>query len=206
MRAFVVARSGPVTSRTAVTVLVDRLAGLIGLVGVAWIGLAAAPGELPRNALAVGAWISAAFAAGGTVIAASALRDVRLGRPIVPAAIEGPMRVARDQVGEFLRRRGLLVMLLLCGLVFQALTVVRIMVGASDRRPARVPYRRRHSGPRDGRDGCAGLHRRLLRPGRHSCNDPRCGLDQRHGRGDDLPDHGSRALVHQPPWRVSPGS
>lgn len=127
-RAFLVARSGPVLGRKAVTVLVDRVAGLVGLLGVAWIGVAVAPGGLPHNALAVLAWVSAAFAVGGIVIVAAALRNVGRVRRLVPARIEELVRVARDQVHEFLRRPRLLIMLVLCSLAFQALVAVQIVL------------------------------------------------------------------------------
>jgi uncharacterized protein (TIRG00374 family) len=126
-RALLVARRGPMLGRTAVTVIVDRVAGLIGLLGVAWIGVVVAPTSTPRGTLPFLAWVTAAFILGGAVAAAAILRDSPIARRLVPRRIAGLARDARHQIRDCLHQPRLLAVVVASSLAFQALVAAQIV-------------------------------------------------------------------------------
>src|SRR4051812_44435351 len=50
-RALLVVRRGPLLPRVITTIVVDRIGGLVGLVALAWIGVALDPSAVPGGAL-----------------------------------------------------------------------------------------------------------------------------------------------------------
>lgn len=126
-RTLLVARRGPALGRTAVTVIVDRAAALVGLLGLAWIGVTVTSASAPQGTIAVLGWVTAAFVLGGAVAAVVAFRDAEFARRFVPRRLETLVRGAREQVRECLRRPGLLAILVLSSLAFQALVATQVV-------------------------------------------------------------------------------
>jgi len=67
-RALLLARRGSLLTRVAVTIVVDRTGGLIGLLGMAWIAFAFHSTGVPDSALVFLAWVSGAAVMGSLAI------------------------------------------------------------------------------------------------------------------------------------------
>lgn len=130
-RIVMVARRGPLLSLATVTVLIDRAAAFVGLLGLAWIAVVIAPVNTPRGSIAFLAWVTIAFALGGLFVALATLPGARRLHRFVPARLDGIARAAHAQVTLCLRQPRLLVVLLLTSLSFQALVAAQIVLLAS---------------------------------------------------------------------------
>lgn len=127
-RALLVTRRGPQLNPVVVSVLVDRAGGLVGLLGIAWLGLSFAPAHVPDGAEAVLAWTTLALVCAGALTAVATLRGGRLGRRLVPARLVGAVRDARDVLRGYARNPGLLASWLLLSFAYQALIAIQLVV------------------------------------------------------------------------------
>jgi len=130
-RALLVARRGPVLARTVVSVLVDRVGGLIGMIGVAWIGLALEPSAVPVGVQAILGWTTLVFAIAGALVAAAAFRGSGLAARIVPDRFIELARDSRQVLLSYARDAPLLGKWALTSLVFQALVAAQLVALAA---------------------------------------------------------------------------
>jgi uncharacterized protein (TIRG00374 family) len=124
VRAWLVAHSGAPLARSLTSVLVDRATALgCGLL-LAWIAVAAAPGEVPGAHAGLLAVCSGAALAGFVLIALAARRS-GLGR-FVPASLRPYAAEVAATLRGYLRDRRLAAEVLGLGLAFQASAVAAI--------------------------------------------------------------------------------
>lgn len=126
-RALLVARRGPVLTRTIVSVLVDRLGGLIGMIGLAWVALALQPEAVPVSVQGILAWTTVIFAAVGGLVAAAAFRGSSLAARIVPARLIGLARDSRLVLWTYARDPRLLLKWILSSLAYQLLIAAQLI-------------------------------------------------------------------------------
>lgn len=127
-RALLVARSGPLLTRTAVTVLVDRAAALGGLIGVAWLAFALDPGQVPAGVAALLGWITLGTAAAAAFAVATVLRGAGIARRVVPQRLLRTARETHSMLDAYARSPLLLAGLFLLSLVFQALIAMQLVM------------------------------------------------------------------------------
>lgn len=125
-RAFLVVRSGPLLGRVGLSIVVDRVGGLVGLLGVAWLALALDREAAPYDVRLYLLWVTIAFAAGGLVLAWIVLRAQRV-RRLVPDRLRSFAAHARSVFRSYAANRPLLVSLVFTSLVFQALVALSVV-------------------------------------------------------------------------------
>lgn len=126
-RALLVARRGPVLARTVVSVLVDRLGGLIGMIGLAWIALVLQPDAVPVGVQAFLGWTTLVFALAGGLVAAAAFRGSGLAVRIVPERFVALARDSRQVLVAYARDPRLLLKWISTSLVYQLLVALQIV-------------------------------------------------------------------------------
>ena len=102
-RGLLVARRPPLLTRVAVTIVIDRLGGLVGLLGMAWLALAIKPANVPENAKVFLIWVTVAVAI-GLVDAGGGLSWFATGTRCSPQP-PGRERSRVEIAGPSLRRR-----------------------------------------------------------------------------------------------------
>jgi uncharacterized membrane protein YbhN (UPF0104 family) len=125
-RSLLVTRNGPILARTASTVVVDRAGGLVGLLAVAWIAIAAGSSPVPTHAVAGLAWATLGVALGTAVIVVLLLRRPPWFMRLIPARAFETARNAGRVARDVIRNPGALVVLLSTSVVFQALVAFQI--------------------------------------------------------------------------------
>jgi glycosyltransferase 2 family protein len=125
-RALLVTR-GPNLSRVAVTIVVDRAGGLAGMIGIAWIGFALEPTEVPDETTALLAWATLVLALVGGAGLGATLRGGRLLRRIFPARLLGIAREAREVVRTYAQSPGLVVKVLALSVLYQGLIALQLV-------------------------------------------------------------------------------
>lgn len=124
----VVARRGPQLTRAAVTVLVDRAAGLGGLIALAWIALALDRAAVPDGSQTFLAWVTAVLVAGALAAAAVVLRGASGVRRLVPARMQATTRDTWVVLRRYLRAPRLVAALAVSSIVFQMLVALQLVV------------------------------------------------------------------------------
>lgn len=127
-RALLVVRRGPVLTRVAITIVVDRLGGLAGLVGMAWIAFAFRSAVVPKGAQVFLAWVTAAVLIGSLLVTAAIFRGSRLARTLVPRRLMSAARQSRSLLQSYARDPTTLVVLLVSSLLFQALISLQLVM------------------------------------------------------------------------------
>jgi glycosyltransferase 2 family protein len=127
-RALLVARRGRLLTRTAVSVVVDRLGGFAGMLALAWLALAWQPATVPVSARALLGWTTAAAVGGALGAGIVALRAPRLLRRFVPGRLLESAREARDVLHTYTRAPRLLIAWLLSSLAYQALIAFQLVL------------------------------------------------------------------------------
>lgn len=120
-RALCIARSGPRLTRTVISILVDRAAGLVGLAAVAWLAYLAAQ-SLPSRIVGPLIWVTAGCVVVGIVAALALLGGRRL-RFLVPARMTGLARDLRTVLAAYATNPGLVAATLVLSMALQALVV-----------------------------------------------------------------------------------
>jgi uncharacterized protein (TIRG00374 family) len=104
-RAWAVAPQGRGLVESLTTVVVDRLLALVGMMIVAWAALAASPGEVPRRATILLAWLTAAgFGATALVVVIHRLQSLHRLAARLPARVEEFAGRAGAALGGYRRR------------------------------------------------------------------------------------------------------
>ena len=127
-RALLVVRRGPQLTRVAITIIVDRVAGLFGLVGMAWIAFAFQPMAVPDDARVFLAWVTVAVLVGSLLVLVAVFRGSRLVRAITPQRLVSMARASRALLHTYVRDPLLLVALLVSSLLFQALISLQLVM------------------------------------------------------------------------------
>ncbi|MFL5844092.1 MAG: lysylphosphatidylglycerol synthase transmembrane domain-containing protein [Solirubrobacteraceae bacterium] len=128
-RALMMARRGPRLTRALLSILIDRAAGLAGLLIVAWAGVALERDAVPDSALTALLIATAAAVVVAGVVLLLAFRARGLGRRL-PTRVSDILQQAREATLTCLRDRELLVWLLLSSIAFQVLVVLQTVVVA----------------------------------------------------------------------------
>jgi glycosyltransferase 2 family protein len=127
-RALLVVRRGPLLTRVAVTIVLDRVGGLIGLLGMAWIAFAFQSTKVPNGAQVFLVWVTAAVVIGSLLIAVAVLRGSRVAQALVPKRLVSIARESRSLLQSYARDPVTLVMVVLLSLVFQALISLQLVM------------------------------------------------------------------------------
>ncbi len=126
-RTLLVNGRGPLLGSVAMTVLVDRFGGMIGLMGLAWIGVALQPATIPQGTIVFLAWVSGGLILATTVIAMATMRSSPLARKLVPARLERLALNSRSLLRTYARTPRLLVLVVVLSIVFQALVAAQVV-------------------------------------------------------------------------------
>jgi glycosyltransferase 2 family protein len=121
VRAWLVARSGPPLARALTSVITDRSLAFLCLIPVAWLGVAAAPGEIPGGLVGLLAAATAAAGLGGAA-ALAVLRRRGLGR-LLPELLRPWATEVAGTLRSYGRDRVLITRVVGLGFVFQAMMV-----------------------------------------------------------------------------------
>ena len=127
-RALLVARRGPLLTRVVVTIVVDRIGGLMGLLGMAWIAFALQSSTVPNGAQVFLAWVTAVVIVGSLLLAAALFRGSRLARSLIPARLMSVARESRSLLQSYARDPRGLAVLLVSSLLFQALISFQLVM------------------------------------------------------------------------------
>jgi uncharacterized protein (TIRG00374 family) len=127
-RALLVARRGPLLTRAALTVIVDRAGALAGLVGLAWLAYALDPGTVPGGATTFLVWVTAVTAVAAVATGLTVLRGAGAVRRIVPERLLSIAREAHSVLHSYARSPRLLAALLVSSVVFQALVAFQLVM------------------------------------------------------------------------------
>jgi uncharacterized protein (TIRG00374 family) len=127
-RALLVVRRGPLLTRVIITIIVDRGAGLFGLVGMAWIAFAFQPTVVPQGAQIFLAWVTAAVLVGSLLVLLAVFRGSRLARAITPHRLVSIARASRTLLRMYISDPVLLITLLISSLLYQALVSLQLVM------------------------------------------------------------------------------
>jgi uncharacterized protein (TIRG00374 family) len=127
-RALLVVRRGPLLTRVAVTVLVERVGGLVGLLGIAWIGFALHSATVATGAREFLTWVTAAIVVGALLVVAAVLRGSRLARILVPKRLLSVARESHSLLRGYISDPATLFMLLVSSLLYQALMALQLVM------------------------------------------------------------------------------
>ncbi len=126
-RALLIARRGPLLTKVVVTVTVDRLGGLLGLLGVAWIASAYDPNAVPGDSHVLLVWATIATGLGLVLVGAGLVRGTQLIQALVPTRLESLAHDSHAVLREYARAPLLLAMLVLSSLLFQTLVSLQLV-------------------------------------------------------------------------------
>jgi uncharacterized protein (TIRG00374 family) len=127
-RALLVTRRAPLLTRTVMTILVDRLGGLLGLLGMAWIAFSLQSTTVPSGAQIFLAWVTAAAAVGSLLIALALFRGSRLARIVIPARLTQMAKESRSLLRGYVSDPGTLLVVFVLSLLYQALISLQLVM------------------------------------------------------------------------------
>lgn len=127
-RTLLVARRGSVLTRVAITVVMDRVGGLVGLVGLAWIAFALHSAGVPGGAQVFLAWVTVAAGFGALAVVAAVFWGSSLARAVVPKRLTSVVRQSRSLLYDYIRDPWLLIAVLASSLLFQALISLQLVM------------------------------------------------------------------------------
>lgn len=127
-RTLLVTRRGALLPRVAMTVVIDRLGGFVGLIGLAWIAFLVEPSAVPDGSriflsVATGACAAAALA----IVLLASWGPQRL-RRAVPSRLVSMVRDARALIADYLRDPSLLALWTVLSFVNQALIALQLVL------------------------------------------------------------------------------
>ncbi|HEY1450049.1 MAG TPA: lysylphosphatidylglycerol synthase transmembrane domain-containing protein [Solirubrobacteraceae bacterium] len=127
-RALLVTRSGTLLPRVVMTIVVDRLGGLFGLLGMAWIAFSIQSTTVPSGAQIFLAWVTGVVIVGSLILALAVFRGSRLLRALVPARLTTMARDSRALVRTYASDRRTLAVVLGASLLYQALISLQLVM------------------------------------------------------------------------------
>jgi uncharacterized protein (TIRG00374 family) len=127
-RTLLVARRPPMLTRAALTVVADRLGGLVGLLGMAWLASAFRVSVVPARAIVFLAWVTAAVVLGAIFLLVAMFRGSSRARVLVPARFLSLARELRELVHGYARAPSTLLLVVGASLLFQALNSLQLVM------------------------------------------------------------------------------
>jgi glycosyltransferase 2 family protein len=127
-RALLVVRRGPLLTNVAITIVVERVASIIGLVGMAWIAFAFQSATVPKGAQIFLAWVTAVVVVASLLGFVAVTRGSRLARAMTPRRFMATARQSRSLLLRYANDPPLLVVLLVLSLLFQALVSMQLVM------------------------------------------------------------------------------
>jgi uncharacterized protein (TIRG00374 family) len=127
-RTLLVARRGTLLTRVAVSVVVDRLGGLAGLLGMAWLAFAIQSSTVPDGAQVFLAWVTAAVLVGSALVATAVFRSPRLARVLVPQRFVSHAVEIRALLRAYAREPWTVVVVFCSSLLYQALISLQLVM------------------------------------------------------------------------------
>jgi glycosyltransferase 2 family protein len=127
-RALLVVRRGPLLTRVVVTIVLDRLFGLMGLLGMAWIALAFQSTKVPHGAQVFLIWVTAAVVVGSLLLAIAVLRGSQVAQALVPKRLVSVARESRVLLQSYARDPATLIMVVMLSLAYQALISLHLVL------------------------------------------------------------------------------
>ncbi len=127
-RTLLVARRPPLVTRSAVTVIADRIGGLVGLLGTAWIAIALQATSVPHRAETFLFWVSAGFLLVGVLGVLAVFRGSRPARALLPERLFSVARDSRSQLRTYASQPSTLLTVLLTSLIYQALVSLQLVM------------------------------------------------------------------------------
>lgn len=127
-RPLMVSRRGPMLARTITTVLEERIAALVALLMLAWIGVAVQPETISDGAVGALAVASGALLAGLLVLLVRPSLLTRLGARLLPERLHGHLGEAAGAARGLLRSPRALLGVLVLSLAFQVLVTVELVL------------------------------------------------------------------------------
>jgi glycosyltransferase 2 family protein len=127
-RSLLVSRSRSALPRVVLTVLVDRLGGLIGLLGMAWIAFSLESTTVPDGAQIFLTWVSAAVVVGSLTLTFALFRGSRFARMLVPPRLLEMARESRALLRSYATDPSTLLLLLGASLAYQALVSLQLVM------------------------------------------------------------------------------
>jgi uncharacterized protein (TIRG00374 family) len=127
-RALLVTRSRSMMTRVVMTIVVDRLGGLVGLLGMAWIAFSLQSTTVPGGAQIFLAWVTGVVVVGSLLLALTMLRGSRFLKSLVPARLTSIVRETRDLVRRYASDRRTLLIVVVASLAYQALISLQLVM------------------------------------------------------------------------------
>ena len=127
-RALLVTRQGALLPRVVMTIVVDRLGGLFGLLGMAWIAFSLQSTTVPGGAQIFLAWVTGVVVVGSLLLAFAVFRGSRLLRRIVPSRLTTMARDSRTLIRSYASDPRTLAILLGASLLYQALISLQLVM------------------------------------------------------------------------------
>ncbi|HEX4187115.1 MAG TPA: lysylphosphatidylglycerol synthase transmembrane domain-containing protein [Solirubrobacteraceae bacterium] len=127
-RALLVSRQGPVLTRVATTIVIDRLGGLMGLLGTAWLAIAFQSASVPHGAKIFLGWVTAVVFLALVVMCAAIFRGSRLARAAIPRRLVTPARQSRALLRTYASDPATLLIVLAQSLLYQALISLQLVM------------------------------------------------------------------------------
>lgn len=126
-RALLVSRRAADLRRVAVSIVVDRAGGLIGMIAIAWLALALEPGHAPKEAGPVLILTTLVLVAAAVIVVAL-IRGGGWLRRRLPAQVLTMARDSRAVLRDYGRSPALMGMWLLLSILYQALIAYQLVV------------------------------------------------------------------------------
>jgi uncharacterized protein (TIRG00374 family) len=130
-RALLVVRRGPLLTRTALTIVVDRVGGLVGLIGMAWIAFLFQPTTVPHGARIFLTWVTAAVLVGSLLVLAAVLKGSGPVRSLVPRRLMSVASQWRSLLRGYVSDPVTMFMLIALSLLYQALISLQLVMLAN---------------------------------------------------------------------------
>jgi glycosyltransferase 2 family protein len=127
-RALLVVRRGQLLTRVVVTIVLDRVGGLTGLLGMAWIALAFQSTKVPDGAQVFLVWVTAATVIGALLLAVAVLRGSRVAQALVPKRLVSVARESRALLQSYARDPATLILVVVLSLAYQALVSLQLVM------------------------------------------------------------------------------
>lgn len=127
-RALLVVRRGPLLTRTALTIVVDRLGGLLGLIGMAWIAYIFQPSTVPHGARVFLAWVTGAVFVGSLLALTAVFRGSGPVRALVPRRLVSVASQWRSLLRNYASDPVTVIILVVSSLLYQALISMQLVM------------------------------------------------------------------------------
>lgn len=127
-RTLLVTRSGPLLPRVATTVVVDRLGGFAGLMGLAWIAFAFDPASVPNGSRAFLLWTTVVVLVGAIGLGVATQRRPRQIGRLLPSRARATIRDAWTLTLAYARDPSLMARCGVLSLLNQALIALQLVM------------------------------------------------------------------------------